>query len=152
MKIIHILFLFFLIVPFVEIYVLLEVGSVIGAFPTIFLVVFTAVLGAGLLRQQGFATWQRFQANLQQGVIPAYEMIEGPILLVGGALLLTPGFFTDILGFACLIPQLRRKIAAYIIENHLSQTGNGAFRQTTSAQDQVIEGEYKKTGNNEHDQ
>jgi len=141
----QILFLFFLIVPFVEIYVLLEVGSLIGAFPTIFLVVFTAVLGAWLLRRQGFVTWQRFQANLQQGAIPAYEMIEGPILLVGGALLLTPGFFTDILGFACLIPSLRRKIAQFVIENYLLKAETAsAFRKQSSFTDGAIEGEYKK--------
>ena len=145
MKIMQILFLFFLIVPFVEIYVLLEVGGLIGAFPTIFLVVFTAALGAWLLRRQGFATWQRFQANLEQGTIPAYEMIEGPILLVGGALLLTPGFFTDILGFACLIPTLRRKIAQYVIENYLLKAETAAaFRQRSSFNDGIIEGEYKK--------
>lgn len=145
MKAIQILFLFFLIVPFVEIYVLLQVGGIIGAFPTIFLVVFTAVLGAWLLRRQGFATWQRFQANLNQGTIPAYEMIEGPILLVGGALLLTPGFFTDILGFACLIPPLRKKIAQYVIENYLLKAETGSvFRQRSSFNDGIIEGEYKK--------
>jgi UPF0716 protein FxsA len=145
MKAIQILFLFFLIVPFVEIYVLLQVGGIIGAFPTIFLVVFTAALGAWLLRRQGFATWQRFQANLNQGAIPAYEMIEGPILLVGGALLLTPGFFTDILGFACLIPPLRKKIAQYVIENYLLKAETGSvFRQRSSFNDGIIEGEYKK--------
>ena len=117
------IFLIVLLIPFVEIYLLLKVGGIIGAFPTIFLVVFTAVLGAYLLRQQGFATFQRLQANLAQGKIPAYEMIEGPIILVGGALLLTPGFITDLLGFVCLIPQLRRKIAQYVIENHLVPTG-----------------------------
>lgn len=145
MKAIRILFLFFLVVPFVEIYLLLQVGGLIGAFPTIFLVVFTAVLGAWLLRRQGFATWQRFQNNLAQGAIPAYEMIEGPILLVGGALLLTPGFFTDALGFACLIPALRRKIAQYVIENHLLVTGaSGIFTQPGRPATDVIEGEYRK--------
>lgn len=145
MKAIQILFLFFLIVPFVEIYVLLQVGGIIGAFPTIFLVVFTAALGAWLLRRQGLATWQRFQASLNQGTIPAYEMIEGPILLVGGALLLTPGFFTDAMGFACLIPALRRKIAQYIIENHLLATGSGSvFRQARAQDSDIIEGEYRK--------
>lgn len=147
MKTMQILFLAFLIVPFVEIYVLLQVGSLIGAFPTIFLVVFTAVLGAWLLRRQGFATWQRFQTALSQGEIPAYEMIEGPILLVGGALLLTPGFFTDFLGFACLIPALRRRIAQYIIEHHLLKTQAGSvFQQAHQAQNGrvVIDGEYKK--------
>lgn len=145
MKTMRILFLFFLIVPFVEIYVLLQVGGLIGAFPTVFLVVFTAALGAWLLRRQGFATWQRFQANLAQGTIPAYEMIEGPMLLAGGALLLTPGFFTDALGFACLVPALRRKIAQYIIENHLlaAQPGN-IFTQSARRDANVIDGEYSK--------
>jgi UPF0716 protein FxsA len=145
MKAIQILFAFFLIVPFIEITVLMQVGSIIGVFPTIFMVVFTAVLGAWMLRRQGFATWQRFQSNLQQGQIPAYEMIEGPILLVGGALLLTPGFFTDILGFACLIPSLRRKIAQYVIENHLLAAQSGEiFKQRSSFTNGAIEGEFKK--------
>ncbi|WP_446808074.1 FxsA family protein [Methylomonas sp. 2BW1-5-20] len=144
MKTMQILFIAFLIVPFVEIYVLLQVGGLIGAFPTILLVVFTAVLGAWLLRRQGFATWQRFQSALAQGEIPAYEMIEGPILLVGGALLLTPGFFTDMLGFACLIPTLRRKIAQYIIEHHLLQTQVGSVFQQARNSQTIIEGEYNK--------
>ena len=145
MKIMQGLFLGFLIVPFIEIYLLLQVGSIIGAFPTIALVVFTAVLGAWLLRRQGFATWQRFQHNLENGQIPAYEMIEGPILLVGGALLLTPGFFTDVMGFACLIPSLRRKIAQYVIEHHLIQTNTEAvFRERSSIKERIIEGEFKK--------
>jgi UPF0716 protein FxsA len=145
MKAIQILFAFFLIVPFIEITLLMQVGSIIGVFPTIFMVVFTAVLGAWMLRRQGFATWQRFQTNLQQGQIPAYEMIEGPILLVGGALLLTPGFFTDILGFACLIPSLRRKIAQYVIEHHLlAAQSSEIFKQRSSFSNGAIEGEFKK--------
>lgn len=145
MKAIQILFAFFLVVPFIEIYVLLQVGSLIGAFPTIFMVVFTAVLGAWLLRRQGFETWRRFQSNLQQGQIPAYEMIEGPIILVGGALLLTPGFFTDFLGFACLIPSLRRRIARYLIEHHLLVAqGARSFRKTSSYEDNFIEAEFEK--------
>jgi len=105
----QVIFLLFLIIPFIEIYLLLKIGAIVGVFPTIFLVVFTAVLGAWLLRQQGLATWLRLQESLAKGTIPAFEMIEGPILLVGGALLLTPGFFTDILGFLCLIPATRKK-------------------------------------------
>ncbi len=146
MKLIQVIFLFFLIVPFVEIYLLLQIGGIIGVFPTIFMVVFTAALGAWLLRQQGFATWMRFQENLNRGEIPAYEMIEGPVLLVGGALLLTPGFFTDAFGFACLVPALRRKIAQYVIENHLVN-GNiqtQFYQQQTKRPADVIEGEYNK--------
>ena len=143
MKIFQMLFLVVLIIPFAEIYLLLLVGGIIGAFPTIFLVVFTAALGAWLLRQQGFATFRRFQENLAQGMIPAYEMIEGPIILLGGLLLLTPGFITDILGFACLIPPLRKKIAQYVIEHHLIQAG-GSFQQERAAEKNVLEGEFRK--------
>ncbi|WP_442498423.1 FxsA family protein [Methylobacter sp. sgz302048] len=143
MKVFQIALLFLVVVPFVEIYLLLQVGGIIGAVPTIFLVVLTAVLGAWLLKQQGLATLQRFQASLAQGTLPAYEMIEGPILLVGGALLLTPGFITDIMGFACLIPQLRRKIAQYVIENHLIQAGE-PFQPARPAEKDALEGEYHK--------
>ncbi len=145
MKIVQIVFLFFLIVPFVEIYLLLQLGGIVGVLPTILLVVFTAVLGAWLLRRQGFATLQRFQASLAKGEIPAYEMIEGPMLLVGGALLLTPGFFTDAMGFACLIPQARRRLARYVIENHLINAQTGApFQGAKPKQGNVIEGEFEK--------
>ncbi|MBK8814477.1 MAG: FxsA family protein [Methylococcaceae bacterium] len=142
MKGFQIIFLLVLVIPFIEIYLLLKVGGLIGALPTIFLVVSTAVAGAWLLRQQGFATFQKLQANLRQGVIPAYEMIEGPIILVGGALLLTPGFITDILGFVCLIPSLRRKIAQYVIENHFVK--GGIFQQGKASESNVLEGEFRK--------
>jgi len=143
MKVFQILFLVVLIIPFAEIYLLLQVGSIIGALPTIFLVVFTAVLGAWLVRQQGFATFRRFQENLAQGMIPAYEMIEGPIILLGGLLLLTPGFITDVMGIACLIPPLRKKIAQYVIEKHLIQAGE-SFQQEKAAEKNVLEGEFRK--------
>jgi len=143
MRIFQVLFLVVLIIPFAEIYLLLQVGGIIGALPTIFLVVSTAVLGTWLLRQQGFATFRRFQASLAQGEIPAYEMIEGPIILLGGLLLLTPGFITDLLGVACLIPGLRRKIAQYVLENHLIQAA-GNFQQTRTAEKNVLEGEFRK--------
>ena len=143
MKVFQVLFLIVLIIPFAEIYLLLQVGGIIGALPTIFLVVITAALGAWLLRRQGFATFRRFQENLAQGMIPAYEMIEGPIILLGGLLLLTPGFITDVLGFACLIPPLRKKIAQYVIENHLVQA-EGYFQQKQAAEKNVLEGEFRK--------
>jgi len=143
MKVFQIVFLLVLIVPFAEIYLLLEVGSIIGALPTIFLVVFTAVLGAWLLRQQGFSTFQKFQASLAQGEIPAYEMIEGPIILLGGALLLTPGFITDLLGFVCLIPALRKKVAQFVLENYLVRAA-GNFQPAKTTENNVLEGEFRK--------
>ena len=147
MKIIQIVFLFFLVVPFIEIYLLLQLGGIVGVFPTILLVVFTAILGAWLLKQQGFSTWQRFQTHLSKGELPAFEMIEGPILLVGGALLLTPGFFTDAIGFACLIPQIRQKLAKYVIENQFinkQQFSGSPFQQAEEKPTQIIEGEFEE--------
>lgn len=104
------LLLLFLLVPLVEIYILIEVGRVIGALPTIGLCVLTAVIGAALLRMQGFQTLRRAQDNLARGEIPAIEMFEGIALAFGGALLLTPGFATDAVGFLCLIPWSRRAL------------------------------------------
>jgi len=140
---IQIIFLIIVTIPFIEIYLLLQVGGIVGIFPTILLVVTTAIVGAGLLRQQGMATWIRLQENLARGEIPAYEMVEGPILLVGGALLLTPGFFTDAIGFACLLPSMRRKIAQYIIEKQLVGAA-GNQRPPQSKEPDVIEGEFRK--------
>jgi len=100
--------LLFIIVPLVEIYLLIEIGTVIGALTTVALCVLTAVVGGGLLRYQGLQTMFRAQANLSKGQLPAIEMFEGVALAIGGALLLTPGFVTDIFGFLCLIPWSRR--------------------------------------------
>lgn len=104
----------FLIVPILEIYLLIQIGSVIGALPTIGLVVLTAVIGVALLRVQGFVTYARFNQALGEGRVPAKEIMEGVALLVGGALLLTPGFFTDAIGFLCLLPISRRTMVEHI--------------------------------------
>jgi len=142
--------LLLIIVPVVEIYFLIQVGSAIGAFPTVLLVVATAVLGAFLFRQQGMSTFQRVQASLARGEIPATEMIEGAMLLVCGGLLLTPGFVTDAVGFACLVPALRRKLALSILESSIVsnasfQSGQGFQRPNQDAgSDDIIEGEFTR--------
>ncbi len=125
------LFLLFLAVPLLEIYLLIKAGTVIGALPTVALVVFTAVLGAFLLRLQGLSTMNRMRANMMQGKLPAMEIMEGAALLVAGGLLLTPGFFTDAIGFLLLIPPLRRywllKIINRVTINSVSRhEGRGA--------------------------
>jgi len=97
----------FLVVPIIEIYLLIQVGQVIGAGWTIFLVVFTAVIGVWLLRIQGLSTLTRAQQKMQQNELPAREILEGMGLVVAGALLLTPGFFTDTVGFFLLFPPTR---------------------------------------------
>lgn len=138
----------FLVVPIVEIYLLIQVGSVIGALPTILLVVATAVIGAYLLRQQGLSTLARFQKNMATGVMPAREMLEGVLLLVGGALLMTPGFFTDAMGFMCLIPFTRRFLVDQLISRSVIKAAgmNGAsgFRSSVVVEEDIIEGEYNR--------
>ena len=104
----------FVIVPLIELYLIIEVGRLIGALWTVLLVVLTAVIGVSLLRIQGFSTLERARRNMEEGTLPAMEMMEGIMLAVGGALLITPGFLTDTLGFLCLVPATRRAMIAYL--------------------------------------
>ena len=106
------LFMLFLAVSFAEIYVLIEVGRRIGSLGTIFLLVFTAVLGALLVRMQGMQTYIQIQRSVSQGRMPAQEMIEGVMIMIAGLLLLTPGFVTDTVGFVFLVPAVRRTLIA----------------------------------------
>lgn len=108
------LLVIFLIVPIIEIFLLIQLGGLIGVMPTIALVILTAIIGVALLRAQGLQTYQRFSQTLGQGHMPATEILEGIALLIGGALLLTPGFFTDAIGFICLIPFSRKIVIAWL--------------------------------------
>ncbi len=133
--------------------ILIQVGGIIGALPTVGLVVLTAVVGVWLLRLEGFATLTRVQDKLNRGEIPETELLEGIMLIFGGALLLTPGFFTDFIGFVCLLPGLRRPLAARIINSAGFRTfhaGGSQFSaryrwdQSTNAQgSQTIDGEFE---------
>jgi UPF0716 protein FxsA len=114
--------LIFLLVPALEIYLLIQVGSVIGGLSTALLVILTAVIGVQLLKSQGLATLSRAQQRMQEGEMPALELLEGIALLVAGAFLLTPGFFTDAVGFVLLFPVTRRPIIRYL-SRHLAQSG-----------------------------
>lgn len=122
----RLLFLLFITVPIIEMAVLIWVGGYIGILPTIALVVLTAVLGVALLRLQGFLTLRRIQEKLMMGDIPDAELIEGGLLLIGGALLLTPGFVTDALGFLFLLPPSRRWVAENIIKNSVLKNFPGS--------------------------
>ncbi len=104
------LLLLFTTVPLVELALLLWIGARIGVGPTIALILVTGVAGASLARHQGLATWRRFQAALAAGRLPGDELLEGLLILVAGALLLTPGVLTDAVGFLLLVPPARRRI------------------------------------------
>jgi UPF0716 protein FxsA len=137
------LLLLFFTVPLVEIYVLLEVGGVIGALPTIALVVLTAVIGAGLIRAQGLATLGRVKQELERGELPALGIIEAALLLVAGALLLTPGFVTDTIGFLILVPPLRRRAIQAFLARRVHVTGVAAGRGNPGKRG-AIEGEFRR--------
>ncbi|MEH6651857.1 MAG: FxsA family protein [Motiliproteus sp.] len=102
------LLLLFILIPIIEITLLINVGQAIGAWYTVGLVLLSAFVGVNMLRQQGLSTLMRARSRMDSGEIPAQEMVEGIILAVGGALLITPGFVTDFFGFCCLIPLIRR--------------------------------------------
>ena len=138
-------FILFLVVPFVEIYLLVEIGARIGAPWTILLVVLTAIVGAWLVRIQGLSTWRRFQASLARNELPATALIEGLCLLVAGALLLTPGFFTDAAGFACLIPPLRRALIKYFLQRSAWKVTQGPAQPRNS--NEPLDGKYKRIDN-----
>ena len=137
----------FIAIPLLELYLIIEVGSVIGALWTVLLVVLTAVIGVSLLRIQGFNTLNRARQNMETGTLPAMEMMEGMVLAVGGALLITPGFLTDTLGFLCLIPATRRAMIRYFVQRS-SIHGQGFYSHGTTH----FSRGYRDHGHDDHGQ
>lgn len=117
-----ILFLIFIIMPLAEIAVLVKVGGLIGLWPTLAIVILTAVAGTWLLRLQGFQTWQRAQAALQRGEAPVAEVLDGMFLFAAALLMVTPGLITDTMGFLFLIPPVRHAVAKGLV-NWAIRTG-----------------------------
>ena len=125
------LLLLFTIVPIIELYVLIEAGRQIGVGPTIGMVLLTGIAGAYLAKNQGFHLIQKIQHDLNAGRLPATELLDGAIILVGALLLLTPGFCTDLFGFCLLTPLTRNWIKPWL-RNWLEQKlrrGEISFRQ-----------------------
>ncbi len=137
-------------IPILEISLLIKVSAAIGGVKTILFVIFTAVLGAYMVKQQGLATLAKFQQQANAGKVPAQQMLEGVALLFAGAVLLTPGFFTDAIGFSLLIPAIRQALIAYITRNGVMMTNVSASGFYSAEQPNanphsngnVIEGEY----------
>lgn len=121
-----VLFLAFVVMPLVEIYVLIQVGQVIGAWPTILLLVADSMLGAWIVRREGGRAWRALNEALASGRMPATELADGALILVGGALMLTPGFVTDILGALVVLPFTRpvaRRMLAQVVSRRLVVLG-----------------------------
>jgi len=147
------LILAFLAVPLVEIYLFISLGGAIGAGWTIALVALTAVVGGALVSAQGFATLARAQAALAAGRPPAMEIMEGFVLFAAGAVLLTPGFFTDAVGFALLLPGLRRGLIRRVVRAGAFSAGarrwpGAGARDAGDARGRrgrIIDAEYEKS-------
>jgi UPF0716 protein FxsA len=108
------LVLLFIVVPIVELFVIIQVGEAIGVLPTIALLIADSVLGSMLMRSQGRAAWRRFNTAIREGRIPHREVLDGVLVIFGGALLLTPGFVTDVLGIVLLLPPTRALVRGVV--------------------------------------
>jgi UPF0716 protein FxsA len=111
---VFLLVLLFILVPIAELYVIIQVGGAIGVVPTLAILVGDALLGSFLLRHQGRAAWVRFNRALNEGRMPHKEVLDGVLIIFGGALLLTPGFITDVFGLILLIPPTRAGVRAFL--------------------------------------
>lgn len=101
------LVLLFLVVPLVELYVIIQVGSAIGALNTVGLLVLMGLAGGWLMKREGLGALRRVRSQLSQGRVPGTELVDGFLILFGGALMLSPGFLTDVLGLALLVAPAR---------------------------------------------
>jgi UPF0716 protein FxsA len=147
------LLIIFIVIPVLELALLIEVGSVIGAWSTILIVLITAVAGSAMLRAQSMSTFRNVQSQMAAGQLPADKMLEGVLLLIGGLLLLTPGFITDAFGFFCLVPLSRTFMVRLVIARinfsgfikGSEQMNNSSRADTSKPTDRsVIEGECRR--------
>lgn len=102
------LIVLFTVFPLIELFLLIEIGRLIGALNTVLIVVATAILGASLAKREGLVTWSKIRMNLSQGRMPAEELFDGLLILIAGVVLITPGLITDTFGFLLLIRPTRR--------------------------------------------
>lgn len=152
------LFLVFTSVSLLEIYVLVKVGGFLGAWPTVCLVILTALVGSALVRSQGFQLVRQLQSRMAAGEMPGQQLIEGILLIISGVLLVTPGFVTDFCGLLLLQPALRAKIARSAMANatftsnvHMGGFSQGGFSRGAN-DDDIIEGEFERKEDKRIDQ
>lgn len=129
-------FLLILLMPFIELYFMIEIGAKIGALTVILLILASGFLGLFLMRTQGLATLQKAQQLMSAGQPPEKEMLEGILIFIGGVLLLIPGFITDIFGLLLLFPPIRHLMIKQVIKQ---KTRQGQYYQ-----EEVLEGEFEE--------
>jgi len=145
------LFFIFTAVSLLEIFVLVKVGSFLGAFATILLVIVSALIGSALVRSQGLQLLTQLQQRVAAGEMPGQQLVEGMMLIITGVLLVTPGFVTDFCGLLLLQPSIRARMANMVIANikFTSHSPMGDFGQQQGSRanpldDSVIEGEFER--------
>lgn len=132
------LLLLLFLLPIVEMYLLIRVGSFLGAWPTILIVLAAGAAGIAILRRQGPVALNRVLARMQSGEVPARELAEGTLLALAGLLLLVPGFVTDVAGILLLVPDLRRQVVARLVGRSF------ADGRASGDEPVVIEGEFER--------
>lgn len=140
------LLIIMLAIPTAEIFILIEIGGIIGTWPTIGLIVLTAVVGGAILRYQGLRTLRRAREQIARQQLPVMEIAEGATLAVAAVLLMTPGFFTDAIGALLLLPFLRRMVLFAVVSRLQGRMSHGFRAGPSSDSDQprgpVIDGEF----------
>lgn len=137
------LFLLFLLVPLIEIALFIQIGGLIGLFPTLAIVIITAVLGTFLVRSQGLAVINQVRGSFEELNDPTEPLAHGAMILFSGALLLTPGFFTDAVGFALLVPGIRSGVYRAVRSRINVQSFEYGARTNPPQDDGVIDAEYE---------
>lgn len=138
------LFILFILIPVIEIALFIQVGGLIGLWPTLAIVLLTAAAGSYLMRQQGMQAWLEMQRSMAQFRDPSRPMAHGAMILFAGALLLTPGFFTDICGLLLLIPALRDRLMTWAGKRIVTTSGfHGTGFGRPQRPDDIIDGEYE---------
>ena len=138
----------FIAVPIIEIALFIQIGGFLGLFPTLAKVVLTAIAGTYLVRAQGLSALSQLQSRFREMNDPSEPLVHGAMILFSGALLLTPGFFTDFIGFLLLIPNVRTAIFQKVRERINMQKAN--FETRFSSSQNVYEGEYEPVSNPEN--
>jgi UPF0716 protein FxsA len=118
-----VLVLLFLVVPLAELYFIIQVGQAFGALNTIALLIIISAAGAWLVKREGISVWKRFQRQIESGAVPGKEIADGVMILFAGALLMTPGFLTDILALALLLPPVRAAIRSVLMKQAAKRAG-----------------------------
>jgi UPF0716 protein FxsA len=118
-----VLVLLFLVVPLAELYVIIQVGQAVGALNTIGLLILISAAGAWLVKREGMSVWRRFQRQIEAGAVPGKEIADGVMILFAGALLMSPGFLTDLLGIALLLPPVRAAVRGVLMRQAAKRAG-----------------------------